>query len=971
MAINKNLLLPSAASSSAIVAKTIKTSALSSVKSFKSDVSNLKDNKSSLRDLLVSINEKVIKIDKILKKTTKLQNKDYQRKLRDQRTERNQERERKLEEKKKEDKKQKPDEKKLPGLGFLDRIKRFLFFTFLGWLTNKYWDKIPAILEFTKKLTPIIGVIETIGGAIFNGVVNFIDTGYKVYDGLRDFTKQIGGEDFQKKFDDFSKNLNTFINIAIIAGMATMGGTDFGIGGKPRGGRRNGLYGKRKGKFGVSPVETDRGINFRRDRTTGETRGSGDVLSERRIDKLRKAEKLTFDGKSATDMAYQQRKGKIDVMKKYADKYGRDAAVRRFGERGVKSLGGKYARSQFSNLARKGIVNTLGKGGTKAALKVIRPLVKRLPFIGAFVDFALSVALGEPLGRAAFKSIGAGLLGAIGTGFGGPLGAIIGGFAGDWAGGKLYDIFFGGQQNVDDKSKPKKKARGGVTRGGKEVSGNIGRTLKVKRTLRKTLVPPKPTKITPGIDIGGEDKIKSMFPEPSLQQSGVYQSPFGFLYDSTNSMGDIPYIGPLFSVFGKLILGQTPKSSDYKIISLGLTSWITNAITRNLLNGNSVDKMLKDFPLWVEFSIKNLITGVANKVISELKEYLLLKPLREVFSGSSLPPGELGDASDLVGGAKLLMDAGFPERGAAYLAGNIQQESGWNGQREPWVLNDGAGTNKGLVSWNRGRILNAEKFLGKSLNEASNGEQIRWIMHEMKTSYPDAYKVFMDPNATDAQLETASYWYLGYGDVGKRFKYAKEALKRLKAGETGTYKAGVDIKLGTNPDAALGSKLAGELGDFMKQWGKVPGQVHRHPKHGPWQPESGHSPGSLHYRSRGARAIDLGAYANEQGPILKKIEEFNRLKGVKPVQLLHAGNDPSGRHDNHVHVAYKDGGVVGPNKPKNIKPIESQASYDDGYTILIQPVIIEKPVPVGKKTINFSGGGSVNTNNDKSSLFIR
>ena len=77
------------------------------------------------------------------------------------------------------------------------------------------------------------------------------------------------------------------------------------------------------------------------------------------------------------------------------------------------------------------------------------------------------------------------------------------------------------------------------------------------------------------------------------------------------------------------------------------------------------------------------------------------------FSGVGENPTTLNE------GAKLLMKKGFPAKGAAYIAGNIQQESGWNAQRPPWVLNDGAGTNKGLISWNRSRITAGEKFLGK------------------------------------------------------------------------------------------------------------------------------------------------------------------------------------------------------------------------------------------------------------------
>lgn len=193
-------------------------------------------------------------------------------------------------------------------------------------------------------------------------------------------------------------------------------------------------------------------------------------------------------------------------------------------------------------------------------------------------------------------------------------------------------------------------------------------------------------------------------------------------------------------------------------------------------------------------SVENMNTEIQNSL------KLISTPLTESLTGQQAAPpvgsepGQsqlypeseagagtaAGPATDLVSGAKAFMSAGFPAKGAAYLAGNAQQESGWAGQRGPWTLNDGAGTNKGIMSWNRGRITRAEKFLGKPLNKASNAEQIRWVKYEMQQSYSGAYKIFMNPNASDADLQKASYIYLGYGDVGSRFAYAQKALKSLQ-----------------------------------------------------------------------------------------------------------------------------------------------------------------------------------------------
>ena len=94
----------------------------------------------------------------------------------------------------------------------------------------------------------------------------------------------------------------------------------------------------------------------------------------------------------------------------------------------------------------------------RSLLKFARPILKRIPIVGALIDFALSVAMGENIGRAAFGAIGAALLGAIGTFLGGPIGTFIGGLAGDWAGRQLYDLFFGNSKSKDVAEQQQKDA---------------------------------------------------------------------------------------------------------------------------------------------------------------------------------------------------------------------------------------------------------------------------------------------------------------------------------------------------------------------------------------------------------------------------------------------------------------------------------------------------------------------------------
>jgi len=105
-------------------------------------------------------------------------------------------------------------------------------------------------------------------------------------------------------------------------------------------------------------------------------------------------------------------------------------------------------------------------GTLKAAKRIISPIVKKIPFIGPIVDFALNAfVFKEPLGKSAFMAIGAGLGGTIGgmlgtlipvPGVGTAIGAFVGGAGGDVLGGMIYDAIFGGKA-AEGKQKNKEK----------------------------------------------------------------------------------------------------------------------------------------------------------------------------------------------------------------------------------------------------------------------------------------------------------------------------------------------------------------------------------------------------------------------------------------------------------------------------------------------------------------------------------
>lgn len=460
----------------------------------------------------------------------------------------------------------------IPQLGFLDAINRFITFTLLGWAFKKIYPYLPQILEFSKNIKPIIQFFETLSINFFKGVVDFIDFGYKAYDKVREFTKNLGGEPFQKAFDDFSKNLNTFINLALVAGMLATGRPSFNKG-DPR--DKSGKVPNGKPKYEY---------NTKRDFGGGKY---GD----------------TIQGKSSF--------GKI---------------------KGSNLLSGGFKRAPGRLATR-----VLGRAGSRIA----RGIFARIPIIGGLIDFALSLAMGEKPGRAAAKAVGSTLGSALGTFIPVPFaGTILGGILGDIVGGALYDTL------VTDK--PKKMAGGGkvTTRKGKVVGG------KVKRSVRRIYSTPKSKQIKTGASVGGEKKLKQLFPEPPKDQINKMMNPYGFLTNTAKRFGEIPVVGSIFNIFGKVLKGDLPTKDDFRIIGSSFNAWINNAITNGILRGNLASafaeggvidiemQMKRDISGWVEKSVEELVRNKVTEAINELRKNLRMKPISGSVGGQITPVGE-------------------------------------------------------------------------------------------------------------------------------------------------------------------------------------------------------------------------------------------------------------------------------------------------------------------------------------------
>jgi murein DD-endopeptidase MepM/ murein hydrolase activator NlpD len=409
---------------------------------------------------------------------------------------------------------------KMPRFGFLDFIKNFLVTLILGYGAIKLIDFLPKILEISKNLIPLAKGFENLVGGIFNGLASAIDNGYKAYDSLRGLTKTIGGENFQKTFDDFSGKLNTFINAAVLIGLAVAGsGALGGRGGSPR--QSTGTRQR--------PTVTE-GTGGTRQRP-GSARITGDTGTTPRP-------------RPASSAGRQVTEGMGDLL--------------------------------------------ASRAGRKAFLTSAKNLVSKikLPVIGGLIEFGLLWALGEDPGRAAFRAIGATLLGQIGMGLGGAVGlaggplsiagALLGGAAGgalgDLAGGALYDLFFGGKTGAASKETVEARAKG----------GQVGNKKAPPRTIKKAPRRPKkyqPQKSKPGANIGGIKEIEKLFTNP--KESDV-KSPLRSLETSAKNTKKIPLLGGIMGASIEMAMGQNMDKNVIKNFSNNLGILVQNIADKEI-----------------------------------------------------------------------------------------------------------------------------------------------------------------------------------------------------------------------------------------------------------------------------------------------------------------------------------------------------------------------------------------------------
>jgi hypothetical protein len=211
--INPSKLLPSAKSIS--IVKVGKSNIIAKTSPLSKGLLAKKENKDA-----TDANNKLVKVDKFLKSDLIVSKKKAEVKRKDTEKEDFAEAEKKLELPK--FRGLKLPGVSLPSLGFMDRVKRFIFFTALGWALPKILEFLPKLQGFANIIGGVYQFAEGLFGKLFDGFMSLVKFGGDLKDKTIGFiasAKAGVGGNYQKEFDKLEKQFNTFVNASIIAGV--------------------------------------------------------------------------------------------------------------------------------------------------------------------------------------------------------------------------------------------------------------------------------------------------------------------------------------------------------------------------------------------------------------------------------------------------------------------------------------------------------------------------------------------------------------------------------------------------------------------------------------------------------------------------------------------------------------------------------------------------------------------------------
>jgi hypothetical protein len=863
------------------------------------------------------IKKQVVRVEKLVGQKNKFKEIAFKKKIKLTESLRREETEESLE--KYEDKGKKVKGFSTPRLGFLDSIKNFLFSVLFGSLALKLLPYLPQLKGLLITTLKVGNFAIEFAGTILNAMVTFVDKVYRIIDFGKQQAKILGGNSGVKNYENMLGMTSKVMNYVLIAGMlfsdlivlkAQADSSQNAI--EEIGETIAGEIKKRQG-FRASIQAAGRAIG-------GVAKSAGIVLIVGLASSLLgelSFQQRKFTKKLENDVAYQLKEANSDPnpITRALKLVAYNAALPglryfNFVSTGIGTLldiiGAPFR--YLGELVNLGIMSLTGDaGGIKKQRENLGKLDARIREQIREVVNTLS------LGTLAKEK------GSFGSLYGSSATTAMG-----YASG------------------------GAVTREGQEAIGGVITRTGGKKAISRTFeIPMSP--LNPGIDVGGQlnyidpdtkkptksSNIETFFPNPKDSQ---YINSYEYLTGSYNVVSSGEFLKPFLQMPIKMIMGNGSSEGDYNSLASSVSNLFVTILRRTLVPGTKkslADELgFVDIFSWARDSIRKSMIDPVNTLLQSLKEQFMLKSGAGpglVKSAGTEPGAEsegIQDASISAGEMDLFTRMVYAEAGGegktgmALVARAILNRAGLiqSGKVGAGTFNSKSGSISDVIN-GRGQFspitdgrIN-QKLSDSQINQAKDAITLAQkppeLMSALKSEGLDDVSIkklvastgfrtgaaFNDPSQN---VNVSKYKNHYFNTAGNRALAVPQSVSISKEESSANMKG--------KGYGSAGSKLAGELGRYIdrKGLGNMGSGVHRHPEHPPYSLTSGHSSGSLHYKGR---AVDIGGYTREQGPILAAVAEFNKLKGVKPVELLHGKNEPND-HWNHVHVAYKEGGPV-------------------------------------------------------------
>jgi hypothetical protein len=805
-----------------------------------------------------------------------------------------------------------------PRMGILDFIKNFIGNVLLGYFAIRLIKHLPKIMPIVKFLGNAADFIIDVGGKLLNGLVSFIDWGYKAYDATRGFIKNLGGENFAKGFDKFLGAIDTalFLTTALATSLAIDAVSGDGGPGIID------MFGKKGAVKGAGAAAKGAGLGA--GAVAGIVAGAGLLASA--------LGEGAFQLRKIATKPIQNAQKAFDNERNPLMKIGRGAL-----------LGGMY--TLLGPLSAVGVLLDIVGAPFRYAIELLR-----FPFLSEEdkVKQANNLAKFDARIREDFRK---------------ALNMVTLGFAFKEKGsfGNIYG------NKGSQKEMMSKMQGGGITRGGKS-QGRARRTIS-KGKYKRVLAPQKPSKTELKTEAFTKDKIL----KESTEQLDKTKYFGPILAVSSKIMNKEE---PTQRDYQNVGLGIN------MLISQGIQQQqLKGGIVAAFAGGGLVDPDVLsaietggDISNWVAKTFRGEVESNAQKTMRMIREK---KEEREKQPSTTPSPdgfevGPAGTSGDKLTMARNLMrDLGLTADQAAGIVGNMAAESGVENARvqgsrpgTKGALKVDGKTGYGIVQWtSMGRqqaLADYAKSKGADLSKPlSMNIEYQFFLNEFKGKY--GHVLSQIKQARD--VKTASTIFMqqyeipaGYKTEAKimeRYNMSKPIYDKLAKGEgkategPGTYiGAPTNMELGTQSGSLSEAK---SLAESMK----VPLFSHRRPN-------------SRGYHRTG-RAMDFSndSVGNGTPQQLSLANEFVKRYGATAKEIFYtplgysikdgkkvAPIAASG-HYNHVHIAFAKGGrvskptyaLIGENGPEFVFDADTTAGLDRIAPQLLEKLNIAKTKP--------------------------